>query len=448
MPQPFHQFLAPRRLPGARGSTRSNGLTVAWFVLGLLLPCYAVFAEGLTIDRIAFVGNDRTVESTLLQELDFGSGSVVDDTQIEVGRQSIMDLGLFKSVESEISEDASGRVLTYTVDEKHYWFVLPRLSRNGDGDIGYGANIRLHNLRGRNQTLIFGVKQTDISGSDLDSEQQVRLRYKNPRLFGSRFQLSTDILFEQGEIEEQRDSLEGLYERDLTSLRFGVSRWLSAGRASRGWRFGSDLLLRDFDHEFTSGDDGLYFDATLLSLSSILEHVDVRDRLFSRSGTHFGYQLHVASESFGSDAGFSRNLLFYRKFIPIGGDSHRNLNFQLRFGYANRTVFGQPAYELGGSDTLRGYERDSIDGNAFILANVEFLTPIFGRDSLRGVLFGDVGNAYEDVHSIELSDLRTAVGVGLRWRIKSLVDTEIRIDYARGLNDGISKVYASTKATF
>jgi len=443
MPYTVFQFLASLRPPGGRYFAPGPLLVAALFGLSAAAPVGVQ-----AIDRIVFVGNDRTVESTLLQELEFAPGSEVDDAQIEVGRQSIMDLGLFKSVESEVSNVGDARVLTYTVDEKHYWFVLPRLSRNGDGDIAYGANIRLHNLRGRNQTLIFGVKQTDVSDSNLDTEEQVRLRYRNPRLFGSRFQWSTDIRFEQGEVEEQRDTLEGRYGRDLSSLSFGVSRWLSPGRASRGWRFGSDVRLRDYDHEFVSGDDGLYFDATVLSLSSRVEFVDIRDRLFSRSGVHFGYQFHVASEDVGSDAGFSRNLLFYKKFIPVGRNSHRNLNFQLRFGYANRTVFGQPAYELGGSDTLRGYERNAIEGNAFVLANIEFLTPLFGRDSFRGVLFADIGNAYKDVHSIELSDLRTSAGIGVRWRIKSLVDTELRIDYARGFNDGISKVYASTKATF
>ncbi len=433
--------------PGVKLVRRRTGLC-AWLLV--LLGCLSVeaLAETFRIDRIEFVGNDRTVASTLLQELEFSKGERVDEARIETGRQSIMDLGLFKSVQSELSDEGDGHVLTYTVSEKHYWFVLPRLSRSGDGDVSYGANVRLHNLNGRNQTLIVGAKQTELSDSDLDTEEQFRVRFRNPRLFGSRFEMHSDLRLEQGELEEDRGELSGRYGRDLVSLRFGVSRWLSAGRASRGWRLGSDLLLRDFGHEFTSGDPDLYFDATLLSLVSQLEFIDVRDRLFSRQGTHFGYQLHIASDDIGSDASFTRNLLFYRKFIPLGKDSHRNLNFQLRFGYANRTVWGQPAYGLGGADTLRGYERSSLEGNAFVLANFEFLTPVFGRDSLRGVLFTDIGNAFADVHSIELSDLKTSVGLGIRWRIKSLVDTEIRIDYGRGLNDGISKVYASTKATF
>lgn len=453
MSQALHQ--SPTR-PVRTEKRRPTPAPQSWLLL--LVRSWLVFlvagvsvdaaAETFRIDRIQFAGNERTEPSTLLQELEFANGDSVDEEQIETGRQSIMDLGLFKSVDTEISGDGDGRVLTYTVSEKHYWFVLPRLSRSGDGDVSYGANIRLHNLSGRNQTLIVGAKQTNLNDSDLDTEEQFRVRFRNPRLFGSRFEMHSDFRFEQGELEEDRGELSGRYGRDLVSLRFGVSRWLSSGRASRGWRLGTDLLLRDFDHEFTGGDPGLYFDATLLSLVSQLEFIDVRDRLFSRQGTHFGYQLHTASKEVGSDASFTRNLLFYRKFIPLGQNSHRNLNFQLRFGYANRTVWGQPAYGLGGADTLRGYERSSLEGNSFLLANIELLTPIFGRDSLRGVLFTDIGNAFEDVHSIELNDLKTSVGLGIRWRIKSLVDTEIRIDYGRGLNDGISKVYASTKATF
>jgi len=134
--------------------------------------------------------------------------------------------------------------------------------------------------------------------------------------------------------------------------------------------------------------------------------------------------------------------------MPVGDVEHTNLNIQLRAGYANRTVFGDPAHSLGGSSSLRGFDRDSVEGNAFVLANIEYLRPLFGKPNLRGVLFADVGNAYDSVDDVDLGDLRYALGVGLRWRLESFVKTELRIDFVKGFDDGVEKVYASTKATF
>lgn len=414
--------------------------------------CIAIFvvpgtASAVVVDEIRFAGNDKTQPSTMLQEILISPGDDVSDAQIETARQSIMDLGLFKSVETEVREENGRNILRIAIKEKHYWFVLPRLSRSGDGDISYGAAMRFHNVRGRNQTLILGAKRTELTDADLEERDEVTLRYNNPRLFGSSFELSTRLKYEQSELEDDRDGLSGDYARNLAEFQIGVSRWFEPG-PSRGWRAGVEATLRDYDHELLSGDAGLYTDATILSLAALLEYYDVQDRLYSRNGVHFGYELMGASDSFVSDAGFTRHTVFFRRYMPVGDVEHTNLNIQLRAGYANRTVFGDPAHSLGGSSSLRGFDRDSVEGNAFILANIEYLRPLFGKPNLRGVLFADVGNAYDTVDDIDLGDLRYSLGVGLRWRLESFVKTELRIDFVKGFDDGVEKVYASTKATF
>lgn len=417
---------------------------IAALIAILMLPGTA---SAVVVDEIRFAGNDKTQPSTMLQEILISPGDDVSDAQIETARQSIMDLGLFKSVETEVREENGRNILRIAIKEKHYWFVLPRLSRSGDGDISYGAAMRLHNVRGRNQTLIIGAKRTELTDADLEKRDEVTVRYNNPRLFGSAFELSTRLKYEQSELDDDRGGLSGAYSRNLAEFQIGVSRWFEPG-PSRGWRAGIEATLRDYDHELLRGDAGLYTDATILSLAALLEYYDVHDRLYSRSGVHFGYELMGASDSFVSDAGFTRHTVFFRRYMPIGDVEHTNLNIQLRAGYANRTVFGDPAHSLGGSSSLRGFDRDSVEGNAFVLANIEYLRPLFGKQNIRGVLFADIGNAYDTVNDVDLGDLRYALGVGLRWRLESFVKTELRIDFVKGFDDGVEKVYASTKATF
>lgn len=404
-------------------------------------------AHAVVIDSIEFVGNNKTIPSTMLQEMGFRVGDDVNDERIEKSRQAIMDLGLFKSVTTDVAQTDTGNTLTITVDEKHFWFVLPRLSRSGDGDVSYGASMRFHNVAGRNQTLIFGAKRTETSDSKLSAKDEIGLRYTNPRLMGTSLELRTDVNYARSEIDEVRGDLEGDYGRKVALARVGVSRWLKPG-PSKGWRVGVEATLRDYEHTYLSGDPGLYFDATTFSLAGLVEYIDVHDKLYSREGKHYGYELMGASKRFASDASFTRHAVFYRRYMPVGSTEHTNLNVQIRAGAANRTVFGDPAYSLGGSSSLRGFERDSVEGDAFLLANVEYLRPLFGKQNLRGVLFADVGTAWPSLDEAKLSGFKYSAGFGLRWRFESFVRTELRIDFAHGFNDGVNKVYASTKATF
>jgi outer membrane protein insertion porin family len=50
-----------------------------------------------------------------------------------------------------------------------------------------------------------------------------------------------------------------------------------------------------------------------------------------------------------------------------------------------------------------------------VLFNAEFLLPLVEQQGIRGVLFFDAGNAYDDGDNIELNDLKYAVGYGIRW---------------------------------
>ena len=80
---------------------------------------------------------------------------------------------------------------------------------------------------------------------------------------------------------------------------------------------------------------------------------------------------------------------------------------------------------LGGRTTVRGYERDQIgpkgeDGTVIggdLMANfkVELRFPIKG--DFGGALFWDAGQVWRsDAASIDLGDLRSAAGFGLRYR--------------------------------
>lgn len=85
----------------------------------------------------------------------------------------------------------------------------------------------------------------------------------------------------------------------------------------------------------------------------------------------------------------------FKRFFPGGITSVR--------GYRNRT--------LGPRDD-KGRQ---FGGSKEFINNVELIVPLVQSAGISGVVFYDVGEAFDDNKSIELSELRRAYGGGIRW---------------------------------
>ena len=82
-----------------------------------------------------------------------------------------------------------------------------------------------------------------------------------------------------------------------------------------------------------------------------------------------------------SDIKFTETLIDWREFIPVGPHSRDILAMRLLGGVRNqRSGFDYPVkFTLGGSDTLRGVQDDSLEGNKFALATIEYRFKLFDR---------------------------------------------------------------------
>lgn len=408
----------------------------------------AAAAESYFISEIEFRDNEKTRPSTMLQELTFAAGQMVSDEEIEAGRQAIMNLGLFKRVSADLEARDGRIVLIYSVNEKHYLLVLPRLSRSGDGDWSWGARLRWDNVGGLNRRLDIGVRRKDLQSSDIQQEDQVSVEYLMPRIWGSPYDFGFELRSEDIEIDEERDELEGRYNQQLDSLRLNLSRWLRETGPSQGWQVLGQFRYEDYVNDYLSGDSGLYFDTRVVALTFGVEYNDIKDLLYSRTGQHFGYWLEAASDAFGSESSFVRHSAFYRGYRHVTAREHTNLNYQVRYGTSSGSIFGDPSYSIGGNSTMRGFDRESLEGESYFITNIEFVTPLFGHNTFRGALFTDIGGAFEDSASFDPSEIEIAVGAGIRYKLRSFVRTDLRLDIGHGLDNGDTKVYGSTETSF
>lgn len=428
-------------------------------LLMLLLALLPGLTTAATISAIKFEGNEKTKEIVLRQELLIHEGDEVDEKKIEDSRQAMMNLGLFKSVTTRMEEETAGIRLIFTVEERYYMLPIPLFNvkvindniAEGVESYTYGVQLRLDNLMGLNQRLKIEYETEEPEDDAFENisyspKEHIGFEYYDPRIIGTEFQFSLKAKHVDETVQEfEDDILTGQYRQKTASGGFNISRLLDEEWFGDGWSAGFGMYTVVTNYQDATGTGLEYEDNTRFEVSSELNLDEVKEHPYHRHGRAYGYKLTVSSTMLGSDYSYTRHLLYYRRYLPLDiPDS--NFNHQVQLGLANGD--DEEAYSLGNKNLLRGYDNDYVTGNAMFLYNGEYHQQFSTYRQLRGVLFIDVGNAWESPNDIDLGRLYTSLGVGFRWRVQSFVDVTLRADYGYAVKEGTSAVYVSTKASF
>jgi outer membrane protein insertion porin family len=91
-------------------------------------------------------------------------------------------------------------------------------------------------------------------------------------------------------------------------------------------------------------------------------------------------------------------------------------------------------YFLGGANTLRGFsfrkvgpkdvDGEPVGGNTYLNGTAEYTFPIVER--VRGAVFFDIGDVWRDAYEMNLGDIKSDAGVGVRL---NLPVGPLRLDY-------------------
>ncbi len=433
---------------GARRPTHRHTAAL-WVCLWAALWSGGCLALPL-IEEIRISGNKTTQSRIILQEMLVKAGDPADPKLIKRSRQAIMDLGLFKSVRTRLSAGEKGQILTISVSEKYYFFPIPKLKRSPDGDISYGAQLRFDNLAGLNQKLKLTYK-TERNCCTLEGNRNATsLDYESPRIGGTHYDLKIGLEYAIGPFDvSENGAVISEYREKTEGASFSIRRWLNRTGPSAGWSVRSGWFWKKQKHEYVAGTPDTADPGHAAGLTFNIGHKLVHDYLYSRGGSRYGYDLRLGLTQFGSDATYSINRFYYRRYWPIGPPPHRNLNFQLQLGFSGGTlVLGDYAFSVGGSRNLRALDKGSREGRSYFAFNIEYLTPLFNQPAFRGVLFFDVANAYYDNRIIDINNLEAGPGVGFRYRLKSFVNLQIRVDIAYNLETAEKRSYIGTRNSF
>jgi outer membrane protein insertion porin family len=411
-------------------------------------------------ERINIRGNSKTRDKVIRREMKISEGELFNNTNLETSKRRITALGYFENVVVSTKRGSSDEFVEVNVE------VTERPT--GTFQIGAGfssvenfiaqAQISQNNLFGRGQTLTLQAQLSSL-------RQLFLLRFVEPYFLDTNWTFAFDLY-------NQTQSF-GLFFRNakggtltwgypisyearafLTYKLEGVDISTGAGGLANFGASSVPIQATSVANLFRGG--------TTSSLRASLQWDSRNNRLFPTGGWYETVFSEVASQYIRSENKFVRLGGFIRHYHQLWGPFVLHLNGEL--GVTTSTdPLGVPIserYLVGGIYDIRGYAPRSLGpqlltqppgdlgqalstlplgGNMQIVFNSEVEFPLFKKVGISGVLFYDMGNAYnlEDRYcsglqrknsSISIkfdpcfrplesltTGLRKSVGFGFRW---------------------------------
>ena len=398
--------------------------------------------EPVYIGKILISGNVKTEDKVIRREMLINEGELYHGTKVHSSEASIQRTGYFEKV----SVTTQAAKTPNTID------VLVEVTERSTGQFQVGAGfsssesfigtlqISYDNFLGRGQYLA-------AQGTVSKLRQLINLQFFDPYFFDSkwRFRIS-GFKYEYVYTDFTRDSI--------------------GGNLGFGYPFTRDLVLDlTYTLEHVEVETGS-FGSKQRDLGSILEGGltsslnatitwDKRNnRLLPTKGFMLQGSIDFADEYLGSENEFIRFLGNARGYYPIFWNIVLKGNLEL--GYIANWNAGKkevPIFErffVGGPNSVRGFQRSSlgptrsftsnmidpastlsnfqIGGNKKLVFNAEIEIPIVTALNISGVVFFDMGNAFNEDQALSLKVdwfvndaedfdkvLRTAMGFGFRW---------------------------------
>ncbi|MEZ4367226.1 MAG: outer membrane protein assembly factor BamA [Kofleriaceae bacterium] len=412
-------------------------------------------------ERISIRGNSKTRDKVIRREMKIAEGELFNITNLEISKNRITALGFFEEVTYATSKGSSDEFVEVVFEIKE--------RATGTFQIGAGfssvenfiaqAQVSQNNLFGRGQTLALQAQLSSL-------RQLFLLRFVEPYFLDSDWTFAFD-----------------LYRQ---SRGFGsFSRNASGGTLTWGYPLTYEarafLTYKLEDVSITTGSSGfadlgatrapieaqsvanLYRGGVTSSVKGSLSWDSRNNRLFPTGGWYHTIFAEYADRYTGSENKFFRWGGFTRYYKNVWGPFVLKINAEL--GITTSTdPLGVPIserYLIGGIYDVRGYSPRTLGpklrtsqpgdigqplgslflgGNMQVIWNSEVEFPLFQRIGISGVVFYDMGNAYnlEDRYCSGLSrtsgatsikfdpcfrgfdslvyGIRKSVGFGFRWQ--------------------------------
>lgn len=401
------------------------------------------------LEKIVIEGNDKTKEKVITREINIEPGDLFNFETARKSLQNIYNLGFFEDVNMKLEPgtEEDSIILVIKVIEKN-------TGKFGIG-AGYNSEEGLMGFTSYEENNLFGGGQKIQAKVELGGRTTYKLSFLEPWLGDT----PTSFGFEAYDtIKHKEDKEEEVILAEYDEERLG-GRLIIGRKISDSVKLGLEFKVERVTHDLISGTLPEDTDEGLTNSLVPTFSYDTRDNVFEpTSGWYHSFSLEKAGGFLGGDYDFTKYNLTLRAYIStqfiedivdIGSIkkitdnlSKGVLALRAMGGMADTDLPSFAAYQVGGMNTVRGYDFGEFSGDKSLVFNVEYRFPL--AENFQAVLFADWGQAWDYEESIDFEDLKFGRGVGIRF------DTPlgpIRLDY--GINEeGVGKTYFSIGHTF
>jgi outer membrane protein insertion porin family len=367
------------------------------------------------VGRINISGNEKTRDYVIRREMRLDEGDTFSTRLLRRSYERINNLNFFETVGIAPEPRPGEDVVDIHIKVKE----RPTGAFSVGG--GYSSVDKLLGMAEITQGNLFGKGQyIRLKGEYSSRRTNYILSFREPYILGKPISAGTSIYRQEREYDNYKKQATG------GSLSFGKSfTEFISGSLTYNYEVvkitditpGASIIITEQEGKRTTSsvELGLLRD----SRNSFLD--PTRGSRNSIFGLYAGGPL-------GGDNSFYRTLFDSSWYLPLFWDT--TFMIRGRLGYADG-LEGKPLplYErfyVGGINTVRGFKfgdvgpkdvntGENIGGNKKLIFNLEYIFPLISDIRLKGVVFYDAGNAFDDVESIDISDLRSSVGGGFRW---------------------------------
>ncbi len=392
--------------------------------------------QQVMVGRITISGNRRVRTKVIEREMDLTPGEIFVPSKIYRNQQKVYGLGLFNEVRFEmigLEEKRDTLELMLLVREDRTNWVGFNTGYQSPDRLQVGLEWGSGNVFGNLQKL---TVRTDLSYGLAGVEKGVRAQhpysnnyyvdYLEPYFLSLPLKASASVYYKN---EKKYDDK--------------FEDWLRLSRRGGEARVGRTLFqylqtYLGYRYEFleqrSSTTSSLFLTATF----------DNRDDIFNpRRGYNNNFRVDRAGSFLGGSNDFRKFLLESSLYLPWGSRmvvAARAKGEMIAATGRTQTVPLAERLYLGGGSSLRGYGQDELSADSAAAENILLLGSMELRFRVVTIMglsldigaFGDAGNIWPSTSSVEWTDFRNGLGLGLR-----LITPvgPVRLDYGLKTNE-------------
>ena len=398
--------------------------------------------EGKTVDKDGKPVTGTTRDFIITRELTVKEGEIFNKNAIQGDLQKVFALGLFDDLNIGLApgSDPKKVIVTVNVKEKNTGSIAAGAGLSSSTGLFGTISFQRQNLGGNNQKIGLDIQVGE-------RELLFDLNFTDPWLAGDPNRTSfTANIFNRRLFSYVLDSPVGVAGSNDTprinrlGTGFSFSRPLSAGTtASLGLRY-ERVSITDANNAIATTD----FNGNPLSASGsgqddllLLQFAYASDQRDNPIKPSSGNVFRIATE-------LNRIRASYSYFMPVSflnfSEGTQALAFNLQAGTVIGTLPPYEAFQLGGSNSVRGWDEGKVgSGRSFGIFSAEYRFPVF--NIVGGVLFFDYGTDLGSASAVPGNPAGarnkpgSGAGYGIGVRVQSPLGS-IRVDYGLASNGG------------